>query len=387
MSEARERGVSVVEIPVLESEAPEELMFHDQEFDDLDTHVQSKLDRFHVITLLGVGAYGRVFLVRDLQKDALLAMKVIHKDQVLKGNLVRHAHSERDVLIGINHPFVVNLRYAFQTPKSLYLLMDFVPGGELFSRLNTETFLLESHAMFYTAEIILALEAMHENGIIYRDLKPENILIHRDGHVCLTDFGLAKYSDDEPVDEKASHTFCGTLEYMAPEVIDRGQKYTKMVDWWSVGVLLFEMLTGDSPFQASNPATVQRKILACKFNMPSRLSNDAKSLVKALLTKNALKRLGSKNGASDLKRHRFFRPIKWDLLELKQMSPPYVPDLAHPEDVHHFDGNRTTSTSSQHQIPNTVGQQHFHGFSYTHSHEDANPLKRLPEMRFHNDER
>jgi serine/threonine protein kinase len=261
-------------------------------------------------------------------------MKVIKKILVLQKNLIRHTHTERNVLVAVRHPFIVSLKYAFQTEQKLYLIMDYIPGGELFSRLNAENYFLESQAAFYAAEIVLVFEHLHNIDTIYRDLKPENILIQVDGHICLTDFGLAKR---EIVDSSA-RTFCGTLAYMAPEMILLDKPYGKPADWWALGALIFEMLTGRTPFTASNNKDLQNKILTSKLVIPERLSLPAKNIIKGLLNRNVDKRLGSgPKGIEKLKKHSFFEGIDWTKLSRKQINPPFKPILKNSSDTSFFD--------------------------------------------------
>lgn len=184
-------------------------------------------------------------------------------------------------LIDVGHSFIVKLHYAFQTPGKLYLILDFLRGGDLFTRLSKEIMFTEEDVKFYLAELALALNHLHSLGVIYRDLKPENILLDQDGHIALTDFGLSK----QPLDGAKTYSFCGTVEYMAPEVVNR-KGHTFAADWWSYGVLMFEMLTGNLPFHGANRQDTMNQILKSKLGMPENLSPEAQSLLRALFKRN-----------------------------------------------------------------------------------------------------
>eukprot|EP00474_Spongospora_subterranea_P004061 CRZ04519.1 hypothetical protein [Spongospora subterranea] len=320
------------------------------------------LDDFVLLSFLGQGAYGKVYLVSNNETNEVFAMKCMKKADIVKQNVVNYAHHERSVLIAASHPFIVHLRYAFQTPQKLYLILDYIPGGELFSRLNAENFFLESMAVFYSAEIVCALSHLHTQDIIYRDLKPENLMIHSDGHICLTDFGLAKR-----LDVNGTQTMCGTLAYLAPEVISKKVPYGKPADWWSLGVLLYEMLSGRIPFDSANRNTLQKKIMNQKLSFPKHITNTAKSILKKLLCRDPSARLGS-SGDEQVKTHPFFASIKWGELEKKLITPPFIPDLTGPTDTRHFDLDITSrplhSPTDEKSSFAESFQDHFKGFSF-----------------------
>ncbi|XP_022743099.1 serine/threonine-protein kinase AtPK2/AtPK19-like [Durio zibethinus] len=212
-----------------------------------DGHVESQpveqqyvgLIDFEVLKVVGQGAFGKVYQVRLSNTSDIYAMKVMRKDKIMEKNHTEYMKSERDILTKVDHPFIVQLRYSFQTKYRLYLVLDFVNGGHLFFQLYRQGLFREDLARIYTAEIVSAVSHIHANGIMHRDLKPENILLDADGNVMLTDFGLAKEFDKNT----RSNSMCGTLEYMSPEIV-LGKGHDKAADWWSVGILLFEMLTG-----------------------------------------------------------------------------------------------------------------------------------------------
>ena len=235
---------------------------------------------FDLLKLIGEGAFGRVILVRNRLNKRLYAMKAISKSLLRKKNNMTYMQSERDILTKISHPFIVTLWFAFQSEARLFLVMDFLAGGELFFHLKRKGLILEHEARLYLAEMVLAVEFLHSMGVVHRDLKPENVLLHRSGHVCLTDFGLAK----EVGDSAKVRTLCGTSEYMAPEMLLRNG-YTKAVDWWSLGALFFEMLAGKPPFTAKSAKELDRKIMSDKPCIPSYVTASAASLLKGMLEK------------------------------------------------------------------------------------------------------
>jgi len=279
-----------------EAASTEDMLIDDQQYEDVEiTDVAQEGEKadpshFELLKVLGQGSFGKVFLVRKISsKDAgtLYAMKVLKK-ATLKVRDRQRTKMERDILTDVNHPFIVRLHYAFQTEGKLYLILEFLRGGDLFTRLSKEVMFTEEDVKFYLAELALALDHLHHLGIIYRDLKPENILLDTEGHIKLTDFGLSKESIFE---EKKTYSFCGTVEYMAPEVVNRKGHGTP-ADWWSYGVLMFEMLTGALPFQGANRKETMTQILKAKLGMPPFLSPEAQSLLRAVFKRNPANRLG-----------------------------------------------------------------------------------------------
>jgi serum/glucocorticoid-regulated kinase 2 len=283
-------------------------------------------DDFERIKLLGRGTFGEVFLVRKFSSNKLYAMKILKKDLVKMKNQVDHTKTERKILEKIENPFIVSLFYAFQDYKKLYLVTEFMQGGELFYHLRKEGIFKESRAKFYLCEIVLALEHLHSNGCIYRDLKPENILIDVDGHIKLTDFGLSKIVLSKKDDERA-FTICGTPEYLAPEVImDKG--YDKTVDWWSLGALFYEMLCGFSPFKTNQRDKLDIKLYTKPVTMHAFFSEDIKSLISQLLKVNPKDRLGyGKKGSQNVKNHPYFKNIDWEMVASKKISVPFIPKI------------------------------------------------------------
>jgi p70 ribosomal S6 kinase len=234
------------------------------------------------VAFIGEGAFGKVLLVRNRLNDQLYAMKVISKALLKKKNNIQYMKSEREILRKLQHPFLIQLQFAFQSNSKLFLVMDFLAGGELFHHLNAKGIILEHEAQFYVAEMALALECLHLHHIVHRDLKPENILLRADGHICITDFGLAK----EIGDGVTTRTLCGTSEYMAPEMLTR-TGYGKAVDYWALGALTYEMLSSHPPFSAKTQKDLDHKILTEKLSLPTYLTAPACSLLRGLLERDA----------------------------------------------------------------------------------------------------
>ncbi|KAF2268097.1 kinase-like protein [Lojkania enalia] len=291
---------------------------------------------FEPLMCLGKGSFGTVLLVRQQATGRLYAQKQFKKASItVHKRLVEQTKTERAILESVNrHPFVVNLYYAFQDHEKLYLILEYAQGGELFHHLATERMFSEDTSAFYMAEMVLALDHLHRTvGVVYRDLKPENCLLDAEGHLLLTDFGLSKVA----VEGAPCRSFLGTIEYMAPEVV-QGAEYGMAVDWWSLGALGFDLMTGSPPFIGNNNAKIQEKILKQKLMLPFYLSADAKDLLTRLLRKEPKKRLGA-NMPKDLmtiKAHRFFRKIDWKRLEKRDLPPPIQPLITDPELAENF---------------------------------------------------
>ena len=238
-------------------------------------------DMFHIESCLGIGAFGKVYLVTKKDSGKKYAMKVLSKSEIIGNNITRYALTEKNVMSKISHPFIVGLNYAFQTKELLYLILDYWPGGnmgELLDRLNN---LPEDVAKIYAWEIILALEELHKHNIIYRDLKPDNVVIDEEGHLRLTDFGLSKEGID---DEFGTKSFWGSTAYLAPEVILR-IGHGKPVDWYLLGVLIYEMLSGIPPFYSKDKKKMMRKIVRSQLIVPAFISIEARNILETLLTK------------------------------------------------------------------------------------------------------
>ncbi|KAG7097269.1 hypothetical protein E1B28_004635 [Marasmius oreades] len=300
---------------------------------------------FEFLKLIGRGTFGKVFQVRKKDTKRIYAMKVLSKREIIAKKEVAHTIGERKILhTALDSPFLVGLKFSFQTEKDLYLVTDFKSGGELFWHLQRETKFTEERARFYVAELVLALGHLHKYDIVYRDLKPENILLDATGHVALCDFGLSKA--DLRADELTT-TFCGTTEYLAPEILLDEHGYSKIVDFWSLGVLLFEMCCGWSPFYAEDTQQMYRNICFGKIRFPKGVINeDGKQFVKGLLNRNPKHRLGANRDAAELQEHPFFKTIDWHLLSLKQVTPPFKPAVESDESTANFDPEFTSADIS-----------------------------------------
>lgn len=297
---------------------------------------------FEFMKLIGRGTFGRVFQVRKKDTKRIYAMKVLSKKEIIAKKEVAHTIGERKILQrSLDSPFLVGLKFSFQTETELYLVTDFKSGGELFWHLQKETRFTEERARFYIAELVLALEHLHKYDIVYRDLKPENILLDATGHVALCDFGLSK--PDLPSGQ-LTNTFCGTTEYLAPEVLLDDHGYSKLVDFWSLGVLLFEMCCGWSPFYAEDTQQMYKNICFGKIRFPRGvIGEDGKQFVKGLLNRNPKHRLGAHRDAAELKEHPFFKSIDWVALANKQVPPPFKPNVESDESTANFDPEFTNA--------------------------------------------
>lgn len=302
---------------------------------------------FEVLKLIGKGTFGQVFQVRKKDTRRIYAMKVLSKKVIIQKKEIAHTIGERNILVRTattDSPFIVGLKFSFQTPTDLYLVTDYMSGGELFWHLQREGRFDEVRAKFYIAELILALEHLHRHDIVYRDLKPENILLDANGHIALCDFGLSKAN---LAGSETTNTFCGTTEYLAPEVLLDEAGYTKMVDYWSLGVLVFEMCCGWSPFYADDTQAMYRNIAFGKVRFPrDALSTEGRNFVKGLLNRNPRHRLGANGGAKELKEHAFFADVDWIDLGKKKMIPPFKPKLKGELDVSNFDPEFTNARAA-----------------------------------------
>lgn len=300
---------------------------------------------FEVLRLLGKGTFGQVYQVKKKDSQRIYAMKVLSKKVIIKKNEIAHTIGERNILVRTASqlcPFIVGLKFSFQTPADLYLVTDYMSGGELFWHLQKEGRFSEDRAKFYIAELVMALEYLHDNDIVYRDLKPENILLDANGNIALCDFGLSKAELKD-----RTNTFCGTTEYLAPELLLDETGYTKMVDFWSLGVLIFEMCCGWSPFFAEDNQKMYQKIAFGKVKFPRDvLSPEGRSFVKGLLNRNPKHRLGAIDDGRELRAHPFFADIDWEALRQRKIPPPFKPHLNSDADTSNFDPEFTQTSTS-----------------------------------------
>ncbi|KAG5645891.1 hypothetical protein DXG03_005038 [Asterophora parasitica] len=291
--------------------------------EDEQVHLQRsglKLSDFDVRGTLGTGTFGRVLLVRHRTSASYpssqnhFAMKVLRKTEIVRLRQVEHVNAERYILSRVSHPFVVDLFATFQDSLNIYMLMSYVPGGELFTHLRRARRFTPDVTRFYLATIILALKYLHSFNIIYRDLKPENLLLDARGYLRLTDFGFAKIVDDR------TWTLCGTPEYLAPEII-QSDGHGKAADWWACGVLCYEMLVGYPPFFDESPYGIYEKILVGHIHWPRTMDHLSRDLIRAFLNPDRTKRLGNMNGGSqDILDHPWFRGVDWDALERREIN-------------------------------------------------------------------
>ena len=339
-----------------------------------DFKTKVTLKDFHIKKLLGKGAFGKVILVYNEELQKYFAMKVLKKRYIKECNQMSHTKAERRILEKIDYPFISKLYFAFQNEENLYMITEYMAGGEMFFHLHQEQYFDEEKSRFYIAELILAIDHLHKNNVLYRDLKPENILLDEEGHIKLTDFGLSKIVND--IEKDRTYTICGTPIYVAPEVLER-KGYNKLVDWWSLGVLLYEFLTGYSPY-----AEARRKIDLNIYYKPLEqnvlISDCAFDLISKLCETDVNKRLGK--NVDDIKNHPFFKDIDWKMLEQKKLQPPFVPRVRNSGDVSNFDTMFTRdnpeSTAEQkkflNEIPNkakndNVSPSPYQNFTYVKS--------------------
>jgi serine/threonine protein kinase len=305
---------------------------------------EADTSQIEVLRVLGTGAFGTVYLVRKkggADDGRLYAMKVLEKASVIQEDVTEDAVIERRVLEAVrHHPFLITLHYVFQTDFKLYLVLDYMAGGNLLT-ISYDRMFTQDEVRFYISEIILALEHLHKLGIMHRDVKLENILLASDGHAVLSDFGLSRMF--LPDEGRQAHSMCGTTGYMAPEVIETtADGYDMAVDWWSLGIVTHELLTGVPPFETRIVETNKEKL-----NRITELSSDAADFISKLLVKDPRKRLGAGTGdAEELKRHPFLKGINWSDLAQKKISPPFVPPKTNELDVSNFKDEFTQSSSA-----------------------------------------
>jgi len=322
---------------------------------------------FKFLRVLGKGSFGKVLLTELRGSQNYYAVKALKKDAVLEDDDIECTMIERKVLaLGVKHPFLCHLFCTFQTDSHLFFVMEYLNGGDLMFHIQQQGRFDTERARFYSAEIVCALKFLHRKGIVYRDLKLDNLLLDFEGHIRIVDFGMCKL---QVYLDKTADTFCGTPDYMAPEII-KGMKYTHSVDWWSFGVLLYEMLIGQSPFNGCDEDELFWSICNEQAYFPRFLSKETKQLLLLLLEKNPASRLGVSDSIhGDIRRQPFFRSIDFDRLEAKQLPPPYKPKLKSPMDVSYFDTAFTDEpvklTPMEGGLMEGLNQAQFKGFSYT----------------------
>ncbi|KAG7454903.1 hypothetical protein JOB18_003531 [Solea senegalensis] len=297
---------------------------------------------FEYLKLLGKGTFGKVILVKEKATGRYYAMKILKKEVIVAKDEVAHTLTENRVLQNSKHPFLTGLKYSFQTHDRLCFVMEYANGGELFFHLSRDRVFSEERARFYGAEIVSALDYLHaERNVVYRDLKLENLMLDKDGHIKITDFGLCKEGIKDGATMK---TFCGTPEYLAPEVLEDND-YGRAVDWWGLGVVMYEMMCGRLPFYNKDHEKLFELILMEEIRFPRTLGPEARSLLSGLLKKEPMQRLGGgPDDAKEIMQHKFFAGIEWQDVYEKKLVPPFKPQVTSETDTRYFDEEFTAQT-------------------------------------------
>lgn len=298
---------------------------------EMDTSIQ--FENLEYKALLGTGMFGKVTLVEDKSNQKKYALKAVSIDYVVKSGHKIHLLNERNTMLMLDHPFLIKLHRTFKDESHLYFLLQPCLGGELFTVLRNRSRLANDEARFYTASVLLAFEYMHSKNIIYRDLKPENLLLDRQGFLMITDFGFAKLLDESG----RTYTLCGTPDYLAPEVIAQSRGHGKGADWWCLGILTYEMLADQPPFQDNNTMRQMGRIKALQYQCPDYFTDEVKDFLKKLLTKRKSERWGVIGGAKQVKEHKWFNGFSFEDLVNKNLTPPITPKISGPYDVSNFD--------------------------------------------------
>ena len=319
---------------------------------------------FEPLKLIGTGSFGKVLLVKYNSNNNLYAMKVLNKSQIKLKKQEENTKNERDLMVKLNNPFILSIKFAFQDESKLYIVSEFLQGGDLFYHLHHSTInLTEEVAKFYIIELILGLEFLHQNNVIFRDLKPENILLDSEGHIRISDFGLSKILENS---RDKAYTLCGTLKYLAPEIL-KNKGYEKSVDWWSLGCIFYEMLMGHLPFKINgnviDPEVFEEKI---KFN--DNMNPLLIDLISQLLAVNPKKRIGyGDSDAKKIKEHQYFIDVDWNKYLNKEIEPPFVPKLDGDMDLRYFDKSFTDEPVNSDRATIMSGSNRtseYNGFTY-----------------------
>ena len=321
-------------------------------------------DDFELLKQIGRGSLGEVLLVKYKLNNKLYAMKILSKSTIKEKGQEIHTQTERDLMVQINNPFIVNIKFAFQNESKLFLVQEFVQGGDLYFHLQESGKFTNERVKFYITELVLAIIFLHKKNMIYRDLKPENILLDKNGHIKLTDFGISKLLLSSS--EKA-YTICGTSSYLAPEIME-GKGYNKPVDWWSLGCVMFEMLTGRYPYKVpdNNFGYFEPKVVfSKKIKFPKNFDDVTKDLLLKLLEINPDKRIGD----DDIKNHQYFSDVNWDDVMNKKVNPPFVPELNDDMDLKYFEKSFTDEVVDENKVGSYFNQYYgsnteYKDFSY-----------------------
>ncbi|XP_055908106.1 protein kinase C isoform X2 [Eupeodes corollae] len=323
------------------------------------------LQDFNFIKVLGKGSFGKVMLAEKKGTEEIYAIKVLKKDAIIQDDDVDCTMTEKRILaLAAKHPFLTALHSCFQTPERLFFVMEYVNGGDLMFQIQKARRFEAARAAFYAAEVTLALQFLHSHGVIYRDLKLDNILLDQDGHCKLADFGMCK---EGVLNGELTSTFCGTPDYIAPEIL-KEQEYGASVDWWALGVLMYEMMAGQPPFEADNEDELFDSILHDDVLYPVWLSREAVSILKGFLTKNPAQRLGCSGDENEIQKHPFFGKLEWNELGNRNIKPPFRPKMKNPRDANNFDTEFTKEepilTHVAKDVIRCINQEEFVGFSF-----------------------
>jgi serine/threonine protein kinase len=313
------------------------------------------MNEFRILSVLGRGFYGKVLLCQKLDTKEVYAIKSIQKKRLHESGNPASVITERNILMKAHHPFIVNLCFAFQTASKFYLGLEYAPGGELFYHMEKNGTIQVDDARLYVAEIGLALSYLHSIGVVYRDLKPENVLLDRDGHIKLTDFGLSKALTDSGT----TSTFCGTSEYLAPEVVLR-TPYSYPIDMWALGVLTYEMIFGTTPFYDDNKSRMFSAIASREPSFPPKLDSRISDFISKLLTKNPAER----PTFEDMKSHPFFEGLDWPTVCNRGYRANFIPHTNDPLKPTNFDPEFTNEVAVDSFVPPALDSVNVPGFSY-----------------------
>lgn len=335
---------------------------------------QVNSNSFTTISVIGKGSYAKVLLVKKKDNGQYFAMKLLKKTLIEQKKQQNHVQTERNILVEINrNPFLIDFYYSFQTQKALCFILEYCPGGELFNLLQKRRKFSEEQARFYAAQMVLAIEYLHSKEIVYRDLKPENVLIDSDGYIKITDFGLSRQN----VKNNDAKSICGTPEYLAPEIILK-MGYGKCVDWWTLGSIVYEMLTGVPPFYSQNKQDLFDKIKMQNPKYYPYMTPSAIDFISSLLKKDFSKRLGYQNDAQDVKAHQWFSTINWKMMIEKKYDPPFIPKITGNMGLTNFDVEFTEMTiESPMEMNQNGGNEHYEGFTWSMG--AHNNLKNQPD--------